>query len=328
MNFENDIWVLTDSKIGSNNQAIALAEKLGRKYDILNVDYNFFASIPNMLLPKNFIQVKNPKFKLLLKNKKPKLVISASRKTALVSASIKKIDSNIKNIHILRPGISLSNYDLVAIPQHDKNIKNEYSKVIRYIGALNNVPEKIERNFDKFSQYYSEFIDSDYASVLIGGNTKKYNYTKSSTLELIEKLKNISLSNNIKLFITFSRRTPKFVKNIIKDLFVENSKIYDPNSDDLNPYPAMLKKSKFVIATCDSISMLSEIASTGKSLFLFIPTNFNSFKHKTFAYQLMDLEIAKIINKSHNLLQEYNYSPLNETKKVSDYVNSMILGVK
>lgn len=328
MNYKTDIWVLVDSKIGSNNQAITLAEKLNKSFCKIEIEYNSLAAIPNFLMPKNFIQLKSPDFRELIQIHTPKLIISASRKTAMVSAAIKKYDNNIQNIHILRPNLSFDNFDLVVLPQHDRGVKNEYGKILRYIGALNNINAKIDNKIHEFSEYYLDLVNHEYISVLIGGNTKKYKFSKKAIHAFVEKLKKISHANNLKLFITFSRRTPQLLKDVINKEFSVNNLIYDPESEDLNPYPSMLKNSKFVLATCDSVSMISEIVSTGKPLFLYIPEDFNSFKHKTFAYQLMDLGLAKMIQSKDDILQEYNYVPLNESDKVADYVNSNLLSVK
>ena len=322
-------WILTDSRIGSNNQAIALAEELGLNYRIIKLEYNIIAKLPNWIIPLNFIQVKSPNILELLKQETPDLIISASRRTAIVSASIKKRVQNVKNIQILRPDLSFSNFDLVILPQHDKNIANKYDNVYRIIGALNNVNKKISDTLLDFERIYSEFTKNKYAVVLIGGNTKSFSFDKKSSSELHETLLNLIQYNNIKYFITYSRRTPDVVKEALKPLQNEGHIIYDPTTDaSFNPYPAMLEKASFVVSTIDSVSMSSEVASTGKPFYLHIPRGFNSGKHLTFAYQLSDLGIAKLINNDNNHLQEYNYTCLNEVRKVADYILSSILSVK
>ena len=105
-------------------------------------------------------------------------------------------------------------------------------------------------------------------------------------------------------------------------------KIYDPKFGGFNPYPALLKDAKFVISTCDSISMCSEVASLAKPFYLYIPKNFTSSKHLTFAYQLQDLGISKVLQEQEEILQEYQYINLNECRKAADYVLATILSAK
>jgi uncharacterized protein len=328
MEFNAKIWVLTDSRIGSNNQAIALAEKLDFDYAIIEVKFNALAKVPNFLMPKNFAQVVHPNFNEMLKEHAPDVVISASRRTALVSASIKKRFKSIKTIQILKPNLPHSNFDLILLPQHDRGVQSQFGKVIKFIGALNEIEPKINDGYNDFEAKYYDLINYEYASVIIGGNTKKYKFSKKAADNLADKLKKISETNKLKLFITYSRRTPEVLKDSINKILNKGNYIYDPEYGDFNPYPAMLKKCKFVISTIDSISMISEIVSTGKPLYLYIPDGFNSHKHVTFAYQLMDLKIAKLLDNNNGILQEYNYTRLSETVKIAEYVNSYILGVK
>lgn len=321
-------WVLTDQKTGSNNQAIALAEEIEIAFKEIKLSYNFLATLPSILLPKSFLQIQSPDINKLLIEKTPNLIISASRKTALVAAAIKAKRPEIKTIHILKPDISFANFDLVIVPQHDKNIANKYKNVFKIIGALNNIKQRLENYPEELDKQYGDFISSPFTTILIGGNTKTFSFTKKTAEDFYNKVLNIAEQDNSKFFITYSRRTPEIVKEIFNSLGNNGHKIYDPISSDPNSYPHIMAKSKFVISTCDSISMLSEIASIGKPLYIYIPENFHSKKHLAFACQLSDLGIAKIIDQTTNFLQEYNYTHLSETRKAGEYVLSSILGVK
>jgi mitochondrial fission protein ELM1 len=318
------IWVLTDNRIGSNVQAIALANRLGQDYSIIDVSYNFLSKIPNILMPKNFYQIKDPNFKELIKINKPSLVISASRRTALVSAAIKKFIPSVKNCHILKPDISYNNFDLVVLPEHD-NIPKNLKNVFKVFGSLCDIHPKIESSIEEFSKNYPE---QNYVSVLVGGDTKKFNFNANNSFEFADKILKLSQSCDSKFIITYSRRTPKCLKDEFEKIKNDNFIIYDPVSSGFNPYPSMIARSKFVISTIDSISMCSEVASSGKPLYLLIPTGFNSEKHINFASKLVESGVARFIDADTDLLQEYNYTPLNEAYKVAEYMLSHVIGVK
>ena len=324
--------VLTDNKIGSNSQAIALAEALGAEFEIIPLEYNLLARLPNFLLPFGFKQVKKPNLNEILRNIEPEYIISASRKSGFVSASIKKIKKNAKNIHILNPGINFSNFDLVVLPNHDI-VRAVPSNVFRISGALNNISQNIISELENFKNIYPELAKRDsnkkIITVLVGGNTKKFKYDQTSATKFTETLAKISQNMQAKFMITLSRRT----NGILKELLLEFAKnhnhfIYDPEKPGYNPYPAMLDNSEFVISTIDSISMCSEVASLGKPLYLYKPENFNSAKHFEFSKELERIGAAKFITPDVNNLQEYNYEPLSETKKLVDYINSSNLSVK
>ncbi len=95
-------------------------------------------------------------------------------------------------------------------------------------------------------------------------------------------------------------------------------------SNGYNPYIAMLAKAKYIISTADSISMCSEAASSGKPLYIFCPSNFNSSKHKIFVKKLVELKIARMFDKSVTKLEEYSYPPLDEAGRVAEIIKPLI----
>ena len=44
------VWVLVDKRVGNANQAIELAQTIGKKYEIKKIEYNSFGSLPNYFL--------------------------------------------------------------------------------------------------------------------------------------------------------------------------------------------------------------------------------------------------------------------------------------
>lgn len=124
------------------------------------------------------------------------------------------------------------------------------------------------------------------------------------------------------MFISFSRRTPNSAKQIIKNKVPSLTIIYDPTEEEAkpNPYFGMLAQADYIISTADSISMCSEAASTGKPLYIFCPSNFKSPKHLAFTQNLLELRIAKILDKSAMQLESYNYAPLNEVEKFANII--------
>ncbi|MDX2049753.1 MAG: ELM1/GtrOC1 family putative glycosyltransferase [Rickettsiaceae bacterium] len=330
------IWVLTDSKIGSNTQALALAEylalllrinlKVDVQYTQINVKYNYIANLPNFFLPFGFYQVASPDFRAILSMQIPDLIISASRKTAFISASMKRI-YGVKNIHILKPGIKFSNFNLIVVPYHDSIIKSSNNNIINITGALCNLEQKIQEGKSQFYQAYPSLQKVSYLAVLIGGATKDSIFSEQDAKDLASIITQVAKNNNLNALITFSRRTQDFIKNAILSIKNDNILIYDPAFGGNNPYPAMISDAKFVIATCDSVSMCSEVVSSGKPLYIYIPKNFHSKKHLSFASNLFELGVARKLSLGTNNLQDYHYTPLNEVRRVAEYVISNLIHV-
>jgi len=312
-----DIWVLTDDRTGNAVQAISLAQKLDMNFEIKYLEYNLFAKLPNCLLGHSSIYITAKTKESLQTTNPPKLIIAAGRRAAGIAAYLKTCYKEVKLIQIMKPDIDTFLFDLIVLPQHDV-FEDNSNNIIRTIGSIHNIPARIEK-------YYKKPTMEHFIGVLIGGNTKEYQFTKSDAEELAILLENATESSGIPSFITFSRRTPDVVKKIFAEKFPWPNIVYDPTiSKDDNPYLEILRYSKFLILTCDSVSMCSEAASTGHPLYIYTPEGFTSKKHKYFTQQLIDLGIARAIISDVLPLQEYHYTPLNEVSKVAKAVKELL----
>jgi mitochondrial fission protein ELM1 len=317
------IWVLVDSRIGNANQAIELAQAIGKEYEIKNIEYNNWASLPSFFLKVFPIHIKRSVLLNLKKETLPDVVISAGRRTAALALYLKKLSNyKTKIIQIMRPNIKPNEFDLIILPQHD-SFNHSLPNIVRIIGALTNVRDKIQKSQSNFDNKYPEI--KNYIAVIIGGSTKGYKLTLDNARGLSKTLTNISQNNSLQLFITFSRRTPDIVKNYFKQNFTWPNIIYDPLSGEANPYPAILGRADYIISTTDSISMCSEAVSTGKPVYVFCPPNFKLKKHNYFIQQLVDLGLAKRLDLTVNKLEKYDYEPLTEISKVAEIINKKII---
>jgi mitochondrial fission protein ELM1 len=159
-----------------------------------------------------------------------------------------------------------------------------------------------------------------FIAVIIGGATKKYNFSDADAESLSDIIRSVSDNHSIPLFVTFSRRTPKQVKLIFKKKLLSPHILYDPEENLPNPYPGIIGEGEYIITTADSISMCSEAASTGKPIYVFCPESFKLKKHRFFIQQLVDLSIVKMLDYNTAFLDKYNYEPLHEIDKVAEIV--------
>lgn len=319
----NNIWVLTDYRKGNSAQSIAIAEELGIGYETKYIEYNFIAKLPNFLLGKNAPHIKSVSKTMLIADSPPKLIISSGRRTAKVAEYLKKLYPDVKIIQIMKPNISQEIFDLIILPQHDVFSAKPKCKVIRTIGALNNIKSKIS----KYKALPRKFISmKSFIGVLIGGDTKEYRFTKKDATQLCDYISNAASYNDKPALITFSRRTPKHVKKLFYKNLTWPNIIYDPTIDQSeNPYIGILKFADSIILTCDSVSMISETASSGKPLYVYSPQKFTSKKHKYLLQQLVDLEIAKSCSATAGKMTKYKYKPLDELSKIVQYIKKNIL---
>jgi mitochondrial fission protein ELM1 len=321
--FHPKIWVLVDNRVGNANQALALAAKLNADYQVKTLQYNCFANLPNCLLAFWPIHVKKAVLDELKSQNAPDIIISSGRRTATLAIYLKKISKNkAKVIQIMRPGLNPKKFDLIILPQHD-NYNYTLPNIVRIIGALNNVQASMPKAKTLLKNNYPDI--KHFIAVIIGGSSKRYNFTTSNAELLSDTIGTISENHSLPLFITFSRRTPKQVKEIFRNKFLWPNIIYDPEENLPNPYPAIIGEGEYIITTTDSISMCSEAASTGKPIYVFCPEDFKLKKHRFFIQQLADLGIVKLLESSTTFLAKYNYEPLHETDKVAEIVKERFL---
>lgn len=317
---DTDIWVFKDSRVGNTNQAIALAQEIGLRYNIQDIKYNIFAKLPNFVLQYKPIHINSKIIRLITASKLPRLIISAGRRTAPLALRIKKQSNNeIKVVQIMHPAMPLKHFDLVVLPQHD-TFSQVSSNAVRIIGALNNIKSKINIGKQEITLQYPHL--QQFIAVLIGGNTKNYKQRHDDARDLLSILIQIANNNHIPLFISFSRRTPSIIKQMIYANFQLPHTVYDPETNKPNPYLGLLSEAKYIISTADSISMCSEAAATGKPLYIYCPYNFKLKKHKFFIQQLVDLGIARRLDHSITSLHSYSYQPLYEVEKVAKIIRS------
>lgn len=314
------IWVLADNRMGTVNQAIALAQELKFGFELKNIEYNWAARLPNFLLKLKPIFLKHNILKDLEQQQQPDVIITAGRRTAVIAYFLKKkSNGRIKLIQLMQPNLPYDQFEAIILPEHDKPTPDS-SNILRIIGALCDVQSKLSIAGQELTKNYPKL--GKFIAVIIGGNTKNYNFTKENAVEFSYILAKISDNNSANLFISFSRRTPNLVKQIIKSHLPSSVIIYDPAKDIEmpNPYLGMLSQADYIISTADSISMCSEAASSGKPLYIFCPNNFKSYKHRSFIEQLVASDIAKMLDKSVISLEPYSYKPLLEVVKAAEFV--------
>jgi mitochondrial fission protein ELM1 len=317
----SDIWVLGDYRIGNTNQAIALAKSIGLDYEVKNIEYNIFAKLPNFILQHYPIHINNITLQPLLYQQPPKIMISSGRRTAALALYLKKKLGNIpKIIQIMKPNISFTKFDLVIIPKHDK-ISYDGNNIVNITGALTRLDTN--KSLQDLKQNYPNIKTC--IAVIVGGDSKNYKFTRNSCIKFVSILTKIASKHSIPMWISFSRRTPEFMKKIIRDSFRLPHMIYDPKDGGVNPYLSMLTCADYIIATGDSISMCSEAACSAKPFYIFLPNDFTSKKHRYFIKELMQLGIARTCDESLSYLEKYQYKPLCEIDRVAKIIQTKLL---
>ncbi|MBD1167383.1 mitochondrial fission ELM1 family protein [Pelagibacterales bacterium SAG-MED09] len=304
--------LLTQGMHGMISQVEGLAKALDLDFTHHTVETN------------NFWKIFPPKLTPISQNVFKKIdvedfdvIISCGRKSVIPSIYLKKNSSKkVTNIHIQDPKVNLDNFSYVIAPEHDGLTgKNVYSTkgAIHYLTKeeINNHTNYLESRLQSGKEYFV---------LILGGPTKHYDYSDKNILNIFKLFNNLVEKNNLQGIIVPSMRTPKNTINLAKNKLSEKSIVID--TIDKKAYLSALSLAKYITVTCDSTSMISEAALTGKPIYVAdIPTKTNDHRIKKFRELFNQLNIIK---KLDNELSTWHYENLDETNRVANIIKQKI----
>ena len=269
------ILVLSDGRAGHFNQSLAVAEAIK---EIENVEVHY-VEVKVKKLGKYLLRTllntslgqklcKGAHFVKLIPlfyqgytwDQKPDIIISAGKDTSLLNALL-ALNYGSKNFFIGHPK-KLDHHLFTAILTvldlgYDNQIVLDVAPTRSYSGDLNEFAKKY--NFDLQSEYYT---------LLIGGNGSGYQYEE----EDIEQLLNFvnTTADKVKWLVTTSRRTPvAYEEKMQKEMKAECFIAY--HKDPQKVVAGFLELSSAVFVTEESASMVSEGVASRKPVVTLIP---------------------------------------------------------
>ena len=305
--------LLTQGMHGMISQVEGLAKALEIDFTHHTVEpNNFWKLIPPKLTPISQSVYKK------IDHENFDVIISCGRKSVIPSIHLKN-NSNKKvfNIHIQDPKVDLKHFDFIVAPEHD-SIKGQ--NVISTKGAIHYLNEnEINENKD----YLNSFIKKDERiiwTLIMGGPTKYYDYSTKNINEIFKTLSELSKKHNFQLVIIPSMRTPTNIIQYANDYFGDDHTVI--MDVDKKAYLSALAIAQNIIVTCDSSSMISEAALTGKPIYVasILPKK-NDMRFQKFRNLFRKLNIIKNLGEE---IEDWNYEKLDETNRVANIIKQKI----
>ena len=304
--------LLTEGMHGMISQVEGLAKALDLDFIHEKIEINNFWK----LFPPKVTPVQDFVFKNKIDSQFD-VVISCGRKSVIPSIYLKKKFKNkIINIHIQEPKVFLDNFDFVVAPEHD-GLKG--NNVLTSKGAVHYLTND---ELDQNENYLKSRINSQkkIVTLILGGPTRYYDYNNQVIEGIFSKIEQNFIKNNYQVIIIPSMRTPQNIIEKAKNYF-DKDQIIIPNVDK-KAYLSSLKISDHIIVTCDSTSMISEAAITGKPIYVAqMPAIKNNQRFKSFFNLFESLNIIKELN---NSVENWTYTKLNETNKIANQIKEKI----
>ena len=306
--------LLTEGYHGMISQVEGLAKALQTEFQHkivrLNWPWNF---IPPKLTPISEIILKDKHY--INENKSFDLVISCGRKSVIPSVIIKKKNANIFTIHIQDPKVNYKNFDVIIAPEHDE-LKGE--NVISSKGSIHYITQS---EIEKAKNYLvNKFHNENVVSLILGGPSKYYSFSNEDLTQVFRKIKSNFISQGYKALVIPSMRTPKRIIDLAMKEFVKVGFVV--NTVDKQAYLSALALATNIVVTCDSTSMISEAAASGKPIFVaHMEPKKNNYRFKKFFQLFKEMGITRDLGEQ---VESWSYNKFNEAERIAAIINSKL----
>jgi mitochondrial fission protein ELM1 len=305
--------LLTQGMHGMISQVEGLAKALDIDFTHHTVELNnFWKMVPPKITPISqsvYKKIDHDNFDI---------IISCGRKSVIPSIHLKNSSNKkIFNIHIQDPKVDLKHFDFIVAPEHDA-MKGQ--NVISTRGAIHYLTEnEINENKD----YLNSFIKKDERKIwtlIMGGPTKYYDYSSKNINNIFKKINELSKIHNFQLVVIPSMRTPINITHYAKEYFGEDHTVI--MDVDKKAYLSALAIAQNIIVTCDSSSMISEAALTGKPIYIasILPKKKDK-RFQRFRNLFKELNITRNLGEE---IKDWNYQKLDETNRVANIIKQKI----
>lgn len=295
--------MVSDGKAGHVNQCLGLAEALGVEEGLASVEVRtVVARAPWRWLPARAWLAAGAAPQTPLTPPWPDLVITAGRTAVAVGAWLRR--QGVPTVTIQDPRLPLRWFDATIAPAHD-GIRGE--SVITTLGALTRItPARLDAAASAWRDRLAP-LGRPLVAVLLGGANRVFRFDAATSESVGAALRHLQ-QDGMALAITASRRTPaEAVQTIQAALAPERLWWWDGTGD--NPYFGLLALADHLVVTMDSVSMLSEAASTGRPVHgIALPGAAGKFAH--LHQRLIDYGALRPLSLP---LAEWSYPPLAET---------------
>lgn len=303
-------WVVTDGKVGMENQCLGLAEAMGLTPEVKRIRLR----APWRQLSPSLLRVGN-RWALSSRGDRleppwPDLLIATGRQSVAASLAIGAASPATLRVQIQAPAIHPAHFDAVVVPRHDR-LRGDNVLVTR--GAPHRVTAAaIAAATRRLAPVYAH-LPYPRVAVLVGGGNAAYRLDADTMRGLAGQLATLARESGAALLVTPSRRTGPENESLLRAALAGwPAEIWDGRGE--NPYFAFLGLASAIVVTADSVNMVSEAASTGKPIYVAsLPGGSRKFDafHRALAEDGVTRPFAG------HLDTPWTYAPLDDTARVA-----------
>ncbi|GGF45167.1 hypothetical protein GCM10011611_59530 [Aliidongia dinghuensis] len=310
-----DVWLLYDGKVGLRSQVVGVAEAVGLPFVEKKLAIRYpWKGLPPLLWWNGTAAASragdrlNPPW--------PRLVIGAGGRAAAPALAIRrKNQGRTVVVQIQDPKIPPARFDLMIVADHDK-VRGP--NVMVSLGAVHPVtPAKLAAAAELWRPRLAH-LPHPRIAVVIGGDNGVYRLTPEIMTGIADRLAALA-RDGAGLMITTSRRTGAEAEAILRTR-VQGPGVEIWTGEGENPYFGYLGLADHVLATADSISMITEASATGKPVHV-LALEGGSKKFERF-HEAM--QAAGITHPFGGTLDSWSYTPRDDTGAAGARIRQMM----
>ncbi len=295
---DTTIWVVSDGRRGIENQALGLAEAVGRG---LGTPFHI-----------ERVTVRKDGFVTLPSHSHPDIWIGCGRAAIPFARRHRRIFPDCYFVYVQDPRARHDDFDLIVAPSHDRLVK---PNALAMLGSPNRItPETLATAKDRFSDRL-DALSGRRIAVLIGGDSKRFKLDAACARYLTGRMDRL-IADGASLMITVSRRTPEAARKALGEHFRQCEQVWYHDGEGENPYFAFLAAADWIFVTEESTNMLVEASATGAPVYV-LPLAGTPGK---FALLHTELEAHGAVRPYLGRLDSWTYAPLDETRRIADAI--------
>ena len=254
------IWVLADPRAGTAAQALGIAERLGRPFRTLPLEWSLAARLP---LRWATLAGLAEQARLPFRPPWPVLAISAGRRSAPVALWLRA--QGVRCVHCMRPGFAESRFDLLVVGRHDA--PPAAPNVLPILGAAHRMsPARLAAAREEWGMF--GVFPEPRVALLLGGPPRAEGLASETAAAIARQVAGFAGS----VLATGSRRTGRAAEASVAEVLAPMPHhLHRWMEGGRNPYAGILAWADAVVVTGDSVSMISEALATAAPVFIADP---------------------------------------------------------
>ncbi len=296
-------WVIAEGLAGLQAQALGLAEAAGLSPQTRVLQ----PAAPWKWIAAKFWPSPLSAVADAVKAPLPGLAIGCGGMAGAVLAALRRPSTQV--VQVQNPRMDIRRFDLVIANRHDE-LTGPNVVVIRT--ALHRVtPQRLAVEGERWRERFAG-NKRPLVAVLLGGSNGRYRLDRDAGARIAADLVAMVRHDNVGVVVTPSRRTDPAVTSLIREALAPfGGWVWDFTGD--NPYFGMLALADMIIVTQDSVSMISEAASTSVPVVVATLPG-NSRRQALFLQTMMEEGRVRLFE---GRFAAWPVAPLNDTPKAA-----------